>query len=72
MDIHVTIKKNKSLEVVYVFKVRQLFSKHIDSRIVSSVGWRAVQIEKNVVCCVAMSLMRTLLRTMCELNQSLF
>ena len=46
MDIDVTNKTNKSLEVVYVIKkVRQLFSKHRVS-IVSSVWWRAVQTEK--------------------------
>ena len=51
MDIHVTNKTNKSWEVVYVIKkVRQLFSKHRDSKIVSSLWWRAVQTEKNVVC----------------------
>ena len=38
MDIHVTNKTNKSLEVVYIIeKVRQLFSKHRVSKIVSSV-----------------------------------
>ena len=46
MDIHIT---NKSWEVVYVIKLRQLFSKHRVSKIVSSVVWRALQ--KNVVCC---------------------
>ena len=35
------------LEVVYIImKVRQLFSKHRVSKIVSSVWWRAVQTEK--------------------------
>ena len=43
---------NKSWEVVYIIeKVRQLFSKHRVSMIVSSVWWRAVQTEKNEVCC---------------------
>ena len=47
MDIHITNKTNKSWEVVCVIeKVRQLFSKHSVSKIVSS-GWlRAVQTEK--------------------------
>ena len=52
MDIHITNKTNKSWEVGYVIeKVRQLFSKHRVSKIVSSVWWRAVQTEINVVCC---------------------
>ena len=42
MDIHVA---NKSWEVVYVIRVRKLFSKHRVSKIVSSVWWRAVQTE---------------------------
>ena len=46
MDIHITNKTNKSWEVVYVIKVRQLFSKHRVSKIVSSVWWRAEQKEK--------------------------
>ena len=47
MDIHITNKTNKSWEVVYIIeKVRQLFSKHRVSKIVSSVWWRAVQTEK--------------------------
>ena len=47
MDIHVTNKTNKSWEVVCVIeKVRQLLSKHRASKIVSSVGWKAVQTEK--------------------------
>ena len=47
MDIHITNKTIKSLEVVYIIeKVRQLFSKHRVSKIVSSVWWRAVQTEK--------------------------
>ena len=47
MDIHITNKTNKSWEVVCLIeKVRQLFSKHRASKIVSSVWWRAVQIEK--------------------------
>ena len=53
MDIHITNKTNKSWEVVYIIeKVKQLFSKHRVSKIVSSVWWRAVQTEKNEVCCV--------------------
>ena len=53
MDIHITNKTNKSWEVVYVFKkVRQLFSKHRVSKIVSSAWWRAVQTKKcSVLCC---------------------
>ena len=52
MDIHITNKTNKSWEVVYIIeKVRQLFSKHRVSKIVSSVWWRSVQTEKNVVRC---------------------
>ena len=66
MDIHVTKKTNKSWEVVYVIKVRQLFSNHRVSKIVLSVWWRAVRTEKNVVCCAVMSLMPALPRTMCE------
>ena len=53
MDIHVTKKTSKSLEVVYVINmVRQLFSKHRVSKIVLSVWWRVVQAEKMkcVVC----------------------
>ena len=47
MNIHVTNKTKKSLEVAYVIKkVRQLFSKHRVSKIVSSVWWRAVQTEE--------------------------
>ena len=55
MDIHVTNKKNKSCEAICVIKmVRQLFSKHGVSKIVSSVGWRAVQTEKySALCCRA-------------------
>ena len=53
MDIHFTTKTNKSWGAVYVIeKVRQLFSIHRVSKIVSSVWWRAVQTEKNVVRCV--------------------
>ena len=49
VDIHVT---KKSCWVGYVIKkVRQLFSKHRVSKTFSSVGWRAVQKEKNVVYC---------------------
>ena len=44
MDIHITNKTDKSLEVVYVIgKVRQLFSNHRVSKIVSSVWNRALQ-----------------------------
>ena len=44
MDIHITNKTNKSLEVAYVIvKVKQLFSKHRVSKIVSSVWWRVAQ-----------------------------
>ena len=40
------------LEAVYVIeKVMQLFNKHRVSKVVSSVWWRLVQTEKNVVCC---------------------
>ena len=47
MDIHVTNKTKKSLEVDYVIKkIRQLFSKHRVSKTVSSVWWRAVQRDK--------------------------
>ena len=46
MDIYVANKTNKSWEIVYVIKVRQLFSRLRVSKIVSSVGWRAVQTEK--------------------------
>ena len=47
MDIHITNRTNKSWEVAYVIeKVRQLFSKHRVSKIVSSVWWWAVQTEK--------------------------
>ena len=52
MDIHITNKTNKSWEVAYVKEtVRQLFSKHRVSKVVSLVWWRAVQREKNVVGC---------------------
>ena len=51
MDIHITNKINKSCEAAYVIKVRQLFSKHRVSRIVSSAYWRAVQAGRNVMCC---------------------
>ena len=67
MDIHVTNKTDKYWEAVYInMKVRQLFSKHRVRLIVSSFGWRAVQTEKNVVCCAVRYLMPALLRTMCE------
>ena len=47
MDIHISNKANKSLEVLYVIeKVRQLFSKHRVSEIITSVWWRAVQTAK--------------------------
>ena len=53
MDIHITNKTNKSLAIVYVIeKVRQLFSKHRVSKIVSSFWWRSVQTEKcSGLCC---------------------
>ena len=52
VDIHITNETNKSWLVVYVIeKVRQLFNKRRVSKIVSSVWWRAVQTEKNVVHC---------------------
>ena len=51
MDFHITSRTNISREVVYVIeKVRQLFSDHRVSKIVSSVWWMAVHTE-NVVCC---------------------
>ena len=47
MDIHINNETSNSWEVAYVIeKVRQLFSKHRVSKIVSSVWWRAVQTEK--------------------------
>ena len=47
MDIHVPDKTTKSWEAAYeIKKVRQLFSKHRVNKIVSSVGWRAVQTKK--------------------------
>ena len=52
MDIHITNKTNKSWEVVYIIeKVRQLFSKHRVSKIVSSVWWNGGTDIKNEVCC---------------------
>ena len=55
MDIHVTNKTNKSWEVVYVIKkVRQLFSKHRVSKIVSSVFIRVGRYKHkkcSVLCC---------------------
>ena len=49
MDIYITNETSKSLEVVYVIKkLRQLFSEHRVSKIVSSVWWRAVQTLINV------------------------
>ena len=52
VDIHITNETNKSWVVVYVIeKVRQLFNKRRVGKIVSSVWWRAVQTEKNVVHC---------------------
>ena len=51
VDIHVINKTAKFWEVVDVIKVRQLFSKHRVSKIVSSVWWRAVQTE-NMLCVV--------------------
>ena len=42
-----TDKTSKYREAVYVIKkVRQLFSKHRVSKIVSSVWWRSVQTQK--------------------------
>ena len=62
--IHVT---NMSWKVVYVTKDRQLLSKHRMSKIVSSAGWRAVQSERNVVCCAVKLLIEQLThRTMCK------
>ena len=54
MDIHFTIKTNKSWEVVYVIKkVRQLFCIYRVSEIVSSILWKAVHTEKNsMLCCI--------------------
>ena len=46
MDIHITNKTNKSWEVAYVIKVRQLFGEHRVSKIALSVWWRSVQKEK--------------------------
>ena len=43
MDSHVTNKTNMSLEVVYLIKVMQQFSKHRLSKIVSSFVCTAVQ-----------------------------
>ena len=51
MDILITNKTNKSWEAAYVIEVRQLFSKHRVSKIVSSVWWRSVQTEKFSVLC---------------------
>ena len=53
MDIHITNTTNKSWEAVYVVEnVRQLFSKHRVSKIVSSFGWCAEQTNKcSVLCC---------------------
>ena len=52
MDIHITNMTSKSCEVAYVIeKVSHLFSKRRDSKIVSSVWWRAVQTE-NMQCVV--------------------
>ena len=54
VNVYVTNKKNKSCEVAYlVKKVRQLFSKHRVSKIVSPVGWRTIPAEKSVVYCAA-------------------
>ena len=41
MDIHVTNRTNKSWKIIYIIKVRQLFSKQ--SKILLSLGWRVVQ-----------------------------
>ena len=46
MDIRVANKTNKSRKIVYVVKVRQLFSNHRICKIVSSVALKAVQTEK--------------------------
>ena len=47
MDIHITNRIKKSREVVYVIEnVKQLFSKHRFSKIVSSVWWMEVQTEE--------------------------
>ena len=55
MDIQVTNETNKSWEVVYAIKkVRQLFSKHRVSKIVSSVFVEGGTDRKNVVCCAVM------------------
>ena len=44
MDIYVTNKISNSWRIVCVVKkVRQMFSKHGVSKIVLSVGWKAVQ-----------------------------
>ena len=52
MDIHITNKTNKSWEVVYIIEeVRQLFSKHRVSKIVSSVLVEGGTDGKNEVCC---------------------
>ena len=60
-------RDKQSCEVVYVIEnFRQLFSKHRVSKIASSVWWRVVQTEKNVVCCAVEYLMPALHRTMCE------
>ena len=54
MNVYVTNKTSKSCEVVYlVKKVRQQFSKHRVSKIVSPDGWRTIQTEKSVVYCAA-------------------
>ena len=47
MDIHFTNTSSNSWEVVFVTKkIRQLFSKHRVSQIVSMAWWRAVIKEK--------------------------
>ena len=50
MDIHVTSMTNKSWEAVYVIKVRQIFSKHRVSKIVSSVGWWTIPKKHSMTC----------------------
>ena len=51
MDIHITNKKNKSWEAVYVIeKVRQLFSKHSQRDCFFGLVEGDTD-RKNVVCC---------------------
>ena len=51
MDIHITNKTNKSWEVAYIIKVRQLFSKHKVSKIVFVGLVEGGTDKKNVVSC---------------------